>query len=104
MTVPQRKKIWRNVLKWLKEVGEGDVIELDDIENNLDELAKIETNGRQTRNSLTTARQLAQFKKQRMNHNHSKHVIAIAAEFDACLTEVQEGFSEASIARAGSIR
>lgn len=104
LTIPQRKKIWRNFLKWLKEVGEGDVVELDDIEDNLDELAKIEMNGRQIRNSLTTARQLAQFKKQRMNYEHLKHVIGIAAEFDAYLIEVQEGFSDASIARADGIR
>jgi SpoVK/Ycf46/Vps4 family AAA+-type ATPase len=104
LTTPQRKKIWRNFLKWLKEVGEEDVVELDDIEDNLDELAKIDMNGRQIRNSLTTARQLALFKKERMNYEHLKHVIGIAAEFEAYLREVQDGFSDASIARADGLR
>jgi SpoVK/Ycf46/Vps4 family AAA+-type ATPase len=104
LTTPQRKKIWRNFLRSLKAMGEEGAIEIEDIEDNIDELAKHEMNGRQIRNSLTTARQLAQFKQQRMTYEHLDHVISIAGAFDTYLKEVQDGFSDASIARADGLR
>jgi hypothetical protein len=85
-------------------MGEGAAVELDDIEDHLDELAKHEMNGRQIRNALTTARQLAQFKKQHMSYEHLEHVISIAGDFDSYLKEVRDGFSDASIARADGLR
>ncbi|KAJ4178438.1 hypothetical protein NW767_014856 [Fusarium falciforme] len=52
----QRKQIWQNRLNRLKEIGEGDKIDFDDIEMNLDELARYPMNGWQIGNSITTAR------------------------------------------------
>ncbi|RSL44203.1 hypothetical protein CEP54_014780 [Fusarium duplospermum] len=49
----QRKQIWRHFLNRLKEIGEGDKIDFDDIEMNLDGLAQYPMNGWQIRNSIT---------------------------------------------------
>ncbi|KAM6540249.1 hypothetical protein FALCPG4_001974 [Fusarium falciforme] len=90
----QRKKIWRNFLKRLEEIGEEDKIDFDDIELNLDDLAGYEMNGRQIRNSITTARQLAKYKGRKMTFSHLKRAITVADKFDRYLADVQEGIDE----------
>jgi SpoVK/Ycf46/Vps4 family AAA+-type ATPase len=104
LTVAQRKKIWRNFLASLKDMGESDAIDLDDISDNLDDLARHAMNGRQIRNSITTARQLAKFRKKAMSYDDLEHVISVAGEFDKYLTEVREGISDENIARADGRR
>ncbi|KAL6355939.1 hypothetical protein LRP88_09523 [Fusarium phalaenopsidis] len=87
----QRKQIWRNFLERLKEIGEEDKIDFDDIVLNLDELARYPMNGRQIRNSITTARQLAKYRGKMMTFSHLKRAIKIADKFDRYIADVQEG-------------
>ncbi|PLB51023.1 hypothetical protein P170DRAFT_464040 [Aspergillus steynii IBT 23096] len=77
LTSPQRRKIWVNLVKRLKRLNQPNT-DFDDIECYIPELAEKVMNGRQIRNALTTARQLAEFKKRDMIHSDLKHVIEVA--------------------------
>jgi SpoVK/Ycf46/Vps4 family AAA+-type ATPase len=96
LTRLQRHRIWRNFMYRLqemsKEASQTDSenwdlkdIDFDDISCYTDELAKVEMNGRQIRNAITTARQLAMFKKEQMSYKHLKHVIGLSSKFDKWL-------------------
>ena len=61
-------------------------------------------NGREIRNAITTARQLAKFKGQKVSHAHLKHVINVAGRFEAYLSTVKEGFTDDDIARESGLR
>jgi SpoVK/Ycf46/Vps4 family AAA+-type ATPase len=119
---PQRHKIWKNFLSRLKEMDKdsaADVtppssrkrklaeptgIDFDDIECYVEKLAEYELNGRQIRNAITTARQLAKFQKKRMTYEHLERVIGVASKFDTYLKKVQDDFSDDQIARGAGIR
>ncbi|KAF9775744.1 hypothetical protein IL306_006127 [Fusarium sp. DS 682] len=90
----QRKQIWKNFLVRLKSLGEEESIDFDDIELYLEELAKYPMNGRQIRNSITTGRQLAKYKRKKMTFAHLKRAIDVADKFDRYLADVQEGDME----------
>ncbi|KAF3006997.1 hypothetical protein E8E14_007964 [Neopestalotiopsis sp. 37M] len=127
----QRTKIWKNFFKRLKEIDEEDDnhdlssslcsvaehgsrkrkfqsgiegIDFDDIECYITELAKHELNGRQIRNVITTARQLAVSRNQAMGYKHLDHVIKVSSKFDKYLKTVREGFSDDQVARDEGIR
>ncbi|KAK4159055.1 hypothetical protein QBC43DRAFT_327956 [Cladorrhinum sp. PSN259] len=125
LTQGQRHKIWKNFLHRLQSLDEeqqqaakieplGDNrkrkldlplgIDFDDIECYLSELAEKPMNGRQIRNAITTARQLAKFKGVDMSSVHLKHVIGVSKKFDEYLDKVQDGYSDEQIARDGRIR
>jgi hypothetical protein len=61
-------------------------------------------NGREIRNAITTARQLAQYKGKNFSYSHLKHVIGVAEKFDDYLKNVKEGYSPDQIAREGGMR
>jgi SpoVK/Ycf46/Vps4 family AAA+-type ATPase len=118
----QRQKIWQNFLNRLEEMSneppavvtapgtherrpaEPIGIDFDDIRCYLSELAEFKMNGRQIRNALTTARQLAKFKQELMNYSHLKYVIKVSSKFDDYLESLHEGFSDDQIARDDGIR
>lgn len=125
LTEGQRKKIWKNFLNRLKGLdadllasssetgpeGGGRTklldptgIDFDDVECYLDDLAKYELNGRQIRNAITTARQLAKFKNEKMSFHHLVHVITVSGKFDTYLKNVKECFTDDQVARGGGIR
>ncbi|KAI3331596.1 P-loop containing nucleoside triphosphate hydrolase protein [Xylariaceae sp. AK1471] len=124
LTRGQRSKIWRNFLNRLKDLdddGAGALprtnsglrhrkpvdptgIDFEDVECYLSDLAEFEMNGRQIRNVITTARQLAKFKGERMSYHHLKHVISVSSKFDTYLKTLQEGFSDDQVARGDGIR
>jgi len=131
LTVGQRTKIWKNFLSRLRDLDDTGPssstsstaiaavtepgsrkrkfvepidIDFDDVESYVTELAEFEMNGRQIRNAITTARQLAKFKKQPMTFDHLKHVITVSSKFDKYLKKVQDGFSDDQIARGEGIR
>lgn len=87
----QRKQIWQNFFSRLRDLGEQESVDLDDLESHVDELASYPMNGRQIRNSISTARQLAKYKKTRMKSDHLKRSITLADKFDKYLAEVREG-------------
>jgi hypothetical protein len=61
-------------------------------------------NGRQIRNALTTARQLALFEKETMDFRHLKHAIKVSAKFDQYLKNVKHGATDDDIAREEGVR
>ncbi|KAI1329012.1 hypothetical protein F5Y16DRAFT_397727 [Xylariaceae sp. FL0255] len=92
----ERKQIWKNFFGRLKDLGEEENIDFDDVEAHYDDLAAYEMNGRQIRNTITTARQLAKYKKRKMVFAHLKRAIALAEKFDNYLADVREGDIEES--------
>ncbi|KAH0565265.1 hypothetical protein GP486_001346 [Trichoglossum hirsutum] len=103
LTTAQRSKIWKNFINRLKSLDEEN-IDFDDIDCYISELAGHEMNGRQIRNAITTARQLAQYQGKIMTYTHLKHVIKVAGKFDKYLSAVKEGFTDDVIAREGGLR
>lgn len=93
----QRRKIWRNFLQRLKSLKQDDV-DFDDLEDHLDDLVKNEMNGRQIRNVITTARQLAQFRNKKLCYAHLRHVMDIAARFDKHIQSIK-GMTDEQAAR-----
>ena len=59
----------------------------------LDELAEAELNGREIRNAVSTARQLAMFRKEPMGYKHIQIVIEEAKKFDKYLKDLNQGFT-----------
>ncbi|KAK4175536.1 hypothetical protein QBC36DRAFT_22750 [Triangularia setosa] len=103
LNVPQRRRIWRNFLARLKDI-DGESIDFEDVYDNLDELARMEMNGRSIRNAITTARQLAKHKKEVVNSSHLQHVIEVASRFDDYIKKVREGLTDDELARDGGYR
>ncbi|KAG5797173.1 hypothetical protein H9Q69_003782 [Fusarium xylarioides] len=119
LTESQRRRVWKNFINRLENLSTSapanfpksstaanDPIDIDfeDIDCYLPELAKHEMNGRQIRNAITTARQLAQFKGEKMASHHLRHVIKVSNKFDAYLRKVQDGLSDDDAARGYGIR
>ncbi|KAK6086963.1 AAA family ATPase [Seiridium cupressi] len=99
LNVPQRRKIWRTFLNRLRSIAVGQ-IDYDDIFDNLDDLARRDDNGRAIRNALTTARQLAQYRRQIMTFADLEYVINVASKFDDYIqSEIREGLSDDQFAR-----
>ena len=61
-------------------------------------------NGRQIRNAMTTARQLAKYKDQILDFKALKHVINVSGRFDNYLKNVNEGLSDEDLAREERLR
>ena len=101
LTRSSRKKIWQNFLEMLEEDEED--VDLEELRNRLDELAGHELNGRQIRNTLTTARQLAIYKKEQLEWRHLEHALSLSTEFNSYLKRVQ-GHTDAQWATEEGIR
>ena len=61
-------------------------------------------NGRQIRNAITTARQLAQFENKDFSYTQLKHAIKVAGKFEGYLKGVNQGFSDDQLARDSGFR
>jgi SpoVK/Ycf46/Vps4 family AAA+-type ATPase len=94
----QRKKIWQNFIERLENM-EGENIDTENLNKHVKELAKLDMNGREIRNALTTARQLAMYKHQKMNMVHMKHVIKVAGKFESYLHDLSGGATDDEVAR-----
>ena len=103
LNASQRTKIWKNFIKRLRDL-DSTRIDFDDVDCYIPELAAHEMNGRQIRNAITSARELAQYKGKDMSYKHLQHVIGVANKFDAYLKTVKEGLSDDTIARSGGLR
>ncbi|ETS86249.1 hypothetical protein PFICI_00077 [Pestalotiopsis fici W106-1] len=103
LTQVQRKQVWWNFIRRLEDLGEQDSVDLEDLKLHIDELAVYPMNGRQIRNSISTARQLALYKNTRMTFAHLQRSIILANKFEQYLAEVREGDPPESLetARAG---
>ncbi|EPE33628.1 P-loop containing nucleoside triphosphate hydrolase [Glarea lozoyensis ATCC 20868] len=103
LTRPQRLQVWENFINRLENFDDGE-IDLDDIRAHTKELAAYNMNGRHIRNAITTARQLARYKKAPMSYADLVHVINVAGKFDKYLLEMHAGVSEDGLAREYAIR
>ncbi|RDW64664.1 hypothetical protein BP6252_10315 [Coleophoma cylindrospora] len=81
-----RKQIWSNFLTRLEDTDEGENV--DQIKDRLDELAKHDLNGREIRNALSTARQLASHEGEKMRWKHLELAIKTTNNFGNYLRNV----------------
>lgn len=98
----QRRQIWENFIRHLDDMNDN--INVEDVTGHISELAEYELNGRQIRNSVTTARQLALFKGNQMEFNHLKHVIKVSSKFDKYLFQLKAEATDDDWARDEGIR
>ncbi|KAM0230508.1 hypothetical protein ACHAPO_009273 [Fusarium lateritium] len=120
LTKSQRRTIWSNFLQRLSALEKTAVVQpitdrkrkyeaerginFDEIERHLADLAEEQMNGRQIRNAITTARQLAKFKDESMTYKHLEHVIKISRKFDKYIEKVRDSYSDDQVAREEGIR
>lgn len=98
LTKEQRTKIWENFIARLEDFETEDV-DTDNLRASVKKLAKYTLNGRQIRNAITTARQLALYEERTMNSEDLEKVIAVANRFDQYLLKVNDGMSDNKLAR-----
>ncbi|VUC30849.1 unnamed protein product [Clonostachys rosea] len=101
LDAPGRRKIWRNLLNMLREDNED--MDYDDIDAHIKQLEAYELNGRQIRNALTTARQLAFYEKETLDWDRIKDSIDVASEFNQYLKEVH-GHTDEEWNRENNVR
>lgn len=98
----QRLKIWTDFIARLEVLGEK--MDITTIRPMLTKLAGHAMNGRQIRNVLTTARQLARSKDRAMNFVDIDHVVNVSRRFDDYVKELNEGNDDDQIAKEIGIR
>lgn len=97
---PERKSIWANFLETLEQSGVD--MKASELRREIDSLAGHEFNGRQIRNLIKTARQLAAHRhKEKLSAKHLEHVIEVANEFEQYVTKTK-GFTDEQ--RAGMLK
>ena len=101
LTRSSRRKIWQNFFDMLREDEENVIY--DELRDHMDDFADIDMNGRQIRNSLTTARQLANYKKEPLAWHHLELSIKVSADFNQYLKRVH-GHTDEQWAREEKIR
>lgn len=82
---PERQKIWRNFLTRVRDMPTSDM-DYDDITDHLEALAEYKLNGREIRNVVTTARQLARFEGGQLRYTHVKDALDVTCKFGDYLT------------------
>ena len=105
----QRRQIWKIFVKRLegfekKDPANNELVDTENLRDHIDVLSDYNMNGRQIRNAVTTARQLAVHKKEKMNFKHVNHVIKVAQKFERYILDVHEGTSDDQIMREDGIR
>jgi len=98
-----RKKIWKNFIDRLETFDED--IDIADLRANLARLSKHVLNGREIRNAVTTARQLARFKKTLLDFECLEDVINVSIRFTTYLKDrVNEGLNDDDLAKEKGVR
>ncbi|CAN9145115.1 unnamed protein product [Alternaria alternata] len=100
----QRKKIWRNFITRMKTLEESSSADMEDILDHVDELSKEPMNGREIRNAITIARQLAQFREQRFQYSHLKHAMNVGSRFSKYLNDLRMNYTDDMIKQDSGIR
>jgi AAA+ superfamily predicted ATPase len=96
LTPASRRKIWQNFLDMLQNDKED--VDFQDLSNHLEELADCEMIGRDIRNALTTARQIALYKNETLSWDHIELTINTARDFTRYLGRLH-GHTEEQWAR-----
>lgn len=103
LTVQSRKAIWRNFFDMLGDDDEESRVNIRGLDSRLEELAGYEINGRQIRNVLLTARQLALHRKESLEWKHLSQVLILSDNFGEYLKRIR-GVDDERWARQQSIR
>ncbi|KAI1827299.1 hypothetical protein F4861DRAFT_550865 [Xylaria intraflava] len=109
----QRYKIWENFIRRLERLestrlalasspssapeASGCGFDFEDIRVHIAELAECNLNGREIRNAISTARQLARYKNEPLAYKHLERVIKETRKFEEYVTELNRGFSSDEI-------
>jgi hypothetical protein len=88
----------------MKALEESSSTDLDDILDHIDELSKEPMNGREIRNAITIARQLAQFREQPFQYSHLKHAISVGSRFSKYLKDLRMNLTDDMIKQEDGIR
>jgi SpoVK/Ycf46/Vps4 family AAA+-type ATPase len=91
-----REEIWHNFMRSL--FAEGENVDFEELNEKLYVLAKHKLNGRQIRNTISTARQLAQYRKEKLRFVHMNQALQVVDEFEKYVTDVH-GHSDEEYAR-----
>ncbi|KAK8867410.1 P-loop containing nucleoside triphosphate hydrolase protein [Apiospora arundinis] len=100
--ISQRRKIWRNFMNRVKSLDP--TIDYDDIIDHIEDLSMVEMNGREIRNAITTARQLAQFKEKALCYSILNHVLRVNGKFGRYLSDLRDGLTADDLKRESSLR
>lgn len=98
----QRQQIWTNFINRLAILNED--ADFADIRAHIPRLAMVPMNGRQIRNSISTARQLAIYEKERMTSHHLERAIHVSEKFEKYLLEVKDNVGDDEWAREEGAR
>ncbi|KAK2788361.1 hypothetical protein FQN52_006685 [Onygenales sp. PD_12] len=96
-----RYEIWLNFINGLSKTNPD--VDIDQLKEKIETLAGAELNGRQIRNTVTTALQLAYFRKEAPRYSHFETVIKVVDEFEAYLAGTH-GHGDAEWMRHQGIR
>ncbi|KAI0570531.1 hypothetical protein PtrSN002B_010851 [Pyrenophora tritici-repentis] len=83
-----RKEVWRNFMQSLQKAGE--VAEFSNIEEKLGKLSDYKMNGRQIRNTIDNARQLALYEGKTLAYSHIHKALQVVVDFESYVREVHE--------------
>ncbi len=81
-----RHEVWYNFIESLRDGGED--INFDQINKKLPVLARHSLNGRQIRNTINTARQLARYKRETLGYPHIEKAVRVVDEFEQHIKDV----------------
>ena len=96
-----RWEIWHNFINSLSSDGEN--VQLEELQHKLGVLARYKLNGRQIRNTVKTARQLAHYRREKLEYSHFETAIEVADEFEEYLLKTH-GHTDEEYARAQRTR
>lgn len=101
LDVKGRFEVWTNFVKLLSH-PEGEV-DAEGICEKTDILARNNMNGRQIRNAMNTARQLARYQRVKMSYTHVEQAVDVVNEFEKYVTDVH-GHDDEENARYQGLR
>ncbi|GAW26489.1 putative AAA family ATPase [Rosellinia necatrix] len=99
----QRIQIWINCISRLETLEETG-IDIDDLRDHAEALAKHQMNGRQIRNAIKTARRYAKWEKQRLGYEMKEEIIETSGRFDEYLEKLNGGRSQATLTTLAQFR
>jgi SpoVK/Ycf46/Vps4 family AAA+-type ATPase len=94
-----RMEIWSNFINSLDKKS----AKVDELNLKVDFLSRSRLNGRQIRNTVRTAMQLAEFRKEIMDYTHFERVLEVADEFERYIDDTH-GATDDEFAKAQNIR
>ncbi|KAI1752740.1 P-loop containing nucleoside triphosphate hydrolase protein [Xylaria castorea] len=113
-----RWQIWDNFIRLLQKqqeqaitqesnrntgLADGERVNTEELRDKIDVLAKENLNGRQIRNAITSARQLARFRDKPLSYTHLDQTIRVVNEFEKYV-EKMHGHNARDYARATGVR